>query len=1025
LENLESFGSIWEAAAVAAQFRLLGNIEVRIGDRPVDVGHARQRTVLVTLLVDANRFVSLDQLVDRVWAGHRLPIDPVNALRTYVSLLRRALGSSTDVAITRRSGGYQLTVDPAAVDLHLFHGLLSQARQGTDDHGSVTLLEQALQLWRGEPLAGLGTLWAGTIRAGLVEARRTAELDLVDAQLRLGQHDAVLARLSRRAAADPLDERVAGQLMLALAGSGRRADALGQYQRIRRELAEELGTDPGATLQQLHRAILAGDHGSPAPAIGDTNTAKVAPAQLPADVSAFTGRTREVAALDDLLLAERPDGARAMPISVLSGTAGVGKTTLAVHWTHRVVDRFPDGQLYVDLRGYDQPMSAMDALAGFLTALGVPEQDIPLEPDKRAARYRTEVSGRRMLIVLDNASSAEHVRPLLPGTPSCAVVVTSRDSLAGLVVLHGAHRLDLDLLQPANAQALVRRLVGARAEAEPAAVAVLADRCARLPLALRLAAELVISRPASAIRDLADELADEQRRLDLLDAGGDPRAAVAAVFSWSMRHLPPEAAATFRRLGLHPGPDLDAYATAALTGSDVASAARMLDRLTRAHLVHPTTAGRYGMHDLLRAYATALTTEEEPESVRAAALCRLCDYYLAAAAAAVDGLYPADVSREHHPPPPAMPIPDLNDLDAARTWLDTERPTLIRVAAHADAHGWPTYTIRLSIVLRRYLDSGHHIDALTLHGYAHRATLRTGDVAAQARVLQDIGTAHLRLARYVIAAEHLRQSLALSQQADDHTCQARALGALGIVNAQLGQREAAIEHFELALALFRQTGDQTGEANALNNLGIVAGQIGRHESAIAHFELALILFRQTGDQIAEANTLNNLGLLDQRMGHYASAVARHEQALDLFRRLGARSNEAKALDHLGIAHLRIGQPDQGIAYLNEALTISRAIGDRVGEAWVLNGLGEADQANDRPTEAIAQHSAALRIAIDIKDPDQRARAHAGLGQAHRTLADHAEALRHYETALNIYTELNSPEADAVQVALASIADRRS
>ncbi|MGH3937962.1 MAG: helix-turn-helix domain-containing protein [Pseudonocardiaceae bacterium] len=384
-------------------------------------------------------------------------------------------------------------------------------------------------------------------------------------------------------------------------------------------------------------------------------------AQLPADVAFFTGRERELAILDrQLATMAKSTGAlggrsTAVVISAVSGTAGVGKTALALRWCHRVRGEFPDGQLYVNLRGYDpdQPLAATDALAGFLRALGVPGQDVPLQVDERAAVYRSLLDGRRMLVVLDNAATVEQVRPLLPGSPSCLVVITSRDSLAGLVARHGARRLELDLLPLEDAIVLLQVLIGGRVDAESEAAAVLAGQCARLPLGV--VAELVVARPSISLAELVGELADQQRRLKLLDAGGDPRTAVRAVFSWSYQYLSAEVARAFRVIGLHPGPDLDPYAAAALTNTSGDQAQHLLDLLARAHLIAPTSPGRYGMHDLLRAYAIHLATVEDCEQDRRAALTRLFDHYLATAAAAMDTVIPAEQHRRPRIPPPATP----------------------------------------------------------------------------------------------------------------------------------------------------------------------------------------------------------------------------------------------------------------------------------------------------------------------------------------------------------------------------------
>jgi hypothetical protein len=382
------------------------------------------------------------------------------------------------------------------------------------------------------------------------------------------------------------------------------------------------------------------------PKLGEA--ARVVPAQLPANVDRFTGRVQELAELDRVLTAPAArspaaEKSTAVTISVISGAAGVGKTALVLRWAHRVREEYPDGQLYVNLRVYDpdQPLATGEVLARFLRALGLAGQEIPLEIDERAAAYRSLLNGRRVLVVLDNAATVDQVRPLLPGTPSCLVLVTSRDSLAGLVARHGARRLDLDPLPPEDAVTLLRALIGRRIDTEPkAAAATLAEQCARLPLALRVAAELAVARPGASLAALVTELSDEHRRLELLDAGGDSRTAVRGVFFWSYQHLPADAARLFRLIGLHPGPDFDASAAAVLADISLNRAQQMLDLLNHAHLVQLTRSNRYGMHDLLRAYASYLAAEEESESARQAALTRLFDHYVNIAAAAADILVP-------------------------------------------------------------------------------------------------------------------------------------------------------------------------------------------------------------------------------------------------------------------------------------------------------------------------------------------------------------------------------------------------
>jgi tetratricopeptide (TPR) repeat protein/transcriptional regulator with XRE-family HTH domain len=711
---------------------------------------------------------------------------------------------------------------------------------------------------------------------------------------------------------------------------------------------------------------------------GDPPARAAVPAQLPPDVSAFTGRGEQLARLDGILAGA--DQSTAVVISTVSGTAGAGKTALAVRWAHRVRDRFPDGQLYLNLRGYDPdlPMTPAEALARLLSVLGVPARDVPPETDDRAARYRTQVADRRMLILLDNVSSVEQVRPLLPGAASCTVLVTSRDSLAGLVAVHGAHRVEVDLLSRAEARDLLRRLIGPRVDAEPDAATALAEQCARLPLALRVAAELAVGRPTARLADLVHELTDQKRRLDLLDGGGDPRASVAAVFSWSVRHLSPDAARDFGLLGLHPGPDLDAHAAAALAGTGVGDARRTLDLLVRAHLMHRTGPGRFGMHDLLRAYAAGLSAGD-PEGESRAAQGRLFDHYLSTAGAAMDLLYPAEARYRPRAAPVAAPVP--GGPAAARAWLDAERTVLIAVVAHTASHGWPVHTMRLSATLFRYFTGGQPSDALVVHGHARDAAQRVGDPAGEAQALNGLGSAHLRLGRHGLA----------------------------------------IEHFESALARFRQAGDEGGVARALNNLGVVELRRGRYEPAGAWFRAGLPLFRRAGDLAGAGRALNNLGIIDAALGRNVSAADHHRQALDLLRRARDRIGEAHALTDLGIVEQRLGRRGPAAGHHRRALALFRSTGDQDGEAWARNGLGEVAAAAGQPAEALTHHAAALTAAVRADACDQQARAHTGIG-AHHSSGDPVRAREHYERALALYTELGLPEADRVRDLLAALVD---
>jgi DNA-binding SARP family transcriptional activator len=1020
------------------RFQLLGHVSALNGRGPVPLGTARQRAVLAALLVEPGVPVSSDQLVERVW-GASAPRSARQTLHSYISRLRSVLDDAGGPAPTRRSGGYLLDIDPAAVDLHQFRALAAQARRAADDHAGA-LWKDALALWQGEPFAGLDSDWLRSLAVALAGERQAACLDHYDLLLRRGEHARLLPEVTAATETYPLDERLAGQLMLALYRCGRQADALAHFRLVQARLADELGSDPGSALCELHQRILRHDPDLATPAVAsplesaDPSSSHTSvsgaistdvpltpggqshrPAQLPLDVASFTGRSDGLLRLDELALPSVVnDQASRTVVIAIRGTAGVGKTALAVHWAHRVADKFPDGQLYVNLRGYDpdQPMRATDALARFLVALGVPERDIPLDDDDRAARYRSELAGRRMLIVLDNAGSVAQVRPLLPGGGSSSVVVTSRDSLAGLVAVHGAHQVDLDLLLTAEAVDLLRRLIGPRVAAEPEAAATLAEQCARLPLALRVAAVLATSRPDWSLADVVAELADRQERLELLDPGGDPYAAVHAVFSWSIQHLPEQAVRTFRRLGLHPGPDLDPYVVAALTGLAPDRARRVLETLVSAHLLHRTGPGRYGMHDLLRAYATHLTVTEDTGEDRAAAVQRLLAYYETAADSAMDTLYPAEAL---HRPEVALgvSIPDLTRPDIARDWLETERFCVIAIAEHAADHDLSGYVVGLARILHRYLGDTHLTDLLTINGHALRAAERAGDRTGQAYTLRQLSVGYTRVTKYETATDHLERALALFRQIGDTVGEALTLSGRGNISCRLGNYDDALDDHHEAVALSRRGDDRLGEAIALINLGIVEERMGNYVEAAEIEHRALAILRDLGARNCESVVLNNLANAEMELERYSLAIDHVQQSLAIIEELGSRMNRAHTLDTLGTLHLRRGEPGPARECFQQSLAHYRQIGERNDLACSVNGLGEVAQVTGDLPAALGFHTEALAIATEGGSRHQQARAHAGLGNAHRALGDPDRARTHHQRAFVIYTELDMPEAAAM------------
>jgi DNA-binding SARP family transcriptional activator/tetratricopeptide (TPR) repeat protein len=1044
----------------AMEFGLLGPVLVRRGDAELPVAAGKQRAVLAALLLAAGRVVPADELAGVLWGGAP-PASARVSVQNYVARLRQALGEAGRARIQTRPGGYRIQVEAGELDVARFEDLARAARAAARDGSwdeAAGLARSALAQWRGEPLADAGSERLLAREAPrLTELRRQVLATRLEADLQAGRLDEVIAELRVLTVDFPLRERLHGLLMLALARAGRPGDALAAYGRARRALVAELGAEPGAELQRLHQLVLAGGAGlaeqagpategagrtaeragrageragqvgGPGLRVDDGNGPGV-PQQLPGAVAHWAGRSAELAALTGLLDRAGESGPGTVVISAIAGTAGVGKTALAVRWGHQVADRFPDGQLYVNLRGYDpdQPVTAAGALAGFLSALGVAGPDIPAAEDERAARYRSRLAGRRVLVILDNAAGAGQVEPLLPGTPGCMVLVTSRDALAGLVARYGATRLDLGLLPIEDAVGLLRGLVGPRADADPAGAVTLAQRCARLPLALRVAAELAAARPAASLAELSGELADLQRRLDLLDAGGDPRTAVRSVFSWSYRHLDADAARAFRLLGLHPGPSLDGFAAAALTGTTSGTAAVLLSRLARAYLIQPAGPGRHGLHDLLRGYAGGQAERDDTGPDRHAAVTRLLDYYLHTAAAAIDTLYPAERDRRPRVPPAPGPVPPVAGPAAARAWLDAERAVLVTVAGFAAVRGWPGHAARLSPILFRYLDTaGHHADAVVIHDQARRAARLAGDRAAEAAALANLGVACWRQGRLDRAASCQREALILFGGAGDRYGEARALANLGIVDQQAGLLQQAVGHYRQALTRYQELGERFGQAQMLNNLGIIEDRQGRYRQAVEHHRLALALHGEIGDPTGQARALTNLGVAEERAGQYEQAAEHHQLALALFRETGNRNGEASALGNLGIIEERQNRPGPAADYHRQALTLFREIANRNGEAAALNGLGGALAAAGQHGPARVQFEAALDLASALGNQGEQARAHDGLAQAWLAAGDVVQARRHWQEALARYADQGVPDADAVRARLAALPDARA
>jgi DNA-binding SARP family transcriptional activator len=1045
------------------EFCLLGPLEVRWRGQAVAIRGGKQRALLAALLLRAGHVVSLDELAEVLWAAEPPPSARVT-VQNYVKRLRQELaraGAAGKDRITTRSPGYVLRAAADEVDVTRFEASLESAlrnARGEAWQAAADEAEAALELWRGQPLAG--------IESELLEQRELPRLEglglraietKIDAYLRLGRHAEVIAELERLAGTHPLREHSQALLMLALYRDGRQAEALATYRATRRTLIDQLGSEPGQELRDLHQRILAADPAldASAAAVGVARAREV-PRQLPAPVRHFVGRDAELAALTGLLGPVADGLAGTLVISAIGGTAGVGKTALAVQWAHQVAARFPDGQLYVNLRGYDtgEPMPTGEALAAFLRALGLASAEIPADVDERASVYRSLLAGKRVLILLDNARTAGQVRPLLPASSSCAAIVTSRDRLAGLVARDGAERLELDLLAEDEAVVLLRELIGARIDAEPAAALRLVNQCCRLPLALRVAAELAISRPDDSLAELVTDLADLRRRLDLLEAGGDSATAIRAVFSWSYGHLDPAAARAFALAGRHPGADFDRYALAALAGRTLDEAGRVLDALSRAHLIQATEGGRYAMHDLLAAYARERGGGQPGDE----ALTRLFTYYLYTAARAMDNLMPTEAGRRPRVADPGCPVPAFADEKPARDWLDAERANLVMVSVRAAEHGVPGHAIAMSATLFRYLDTGGHFgDAVIIHGRAVAAAADTGDLAARAHALISLGTVGLQQGRHDEAQPRFAAALTLCRAAADPFGQARALINLAIIELYQGRYEAAAASFAEVVEVSRASLLRPQEIRGLTGLGTAALYRGRYRQAADQLQQAADLCELTGDRTYLVETLVSLGDANCRLGRYARARAclararavsqetgdrlgdihsigftgitalaegEHAEAASLLaeavaasQESGHRTAEGHLIGYLGLAEAELGEYQQAAAHLNQALALGQGIGDRSGQAAAFNGLGEVWLATGDPDRSVAEHEQALAVAEQINDADQRARAHAGLGAARAASGDAAAARAHWLAALSIYTELESPVAGQVRARL--------
>ena len=993
-----------EATEPAPRFGVLGPLRAWRGDGEVDLGPVQQRVVLAVLLLQAGHPISRQRLISAVW-GDAPPARSVNLIQRHVSRLRRVLGTGeagedrldAPFRLVWTDAGYLLTVPAGAVDLSVFQHELGRARAARaagDLREAAAALHAALRLWRGPVCDGLSSPLLDAQRDRLAETRISVIEERADLDLALGQHADLIAELRDLLAEHPLRERLHGLLMLALYRAGRQADALSAYLGARRLLHEDLGVEPGEPLQRLHQQILAADPklapdprlaatagpvaredaaprgggvprdgaredagaregaGHPDVAARDggaredpgTRPGRPLPAQLPHRIPDFTGRDAELGRLDALV--SRDDHGADVVITVITGTAGVGKTALAVHWAHRISGHYPDGQLYVNLRGFDPTGTAVapaEAIRGFLDAFGTTPQQIPLSLQAQAALYRSLLAGRRVLILLDNAAEEDQIRPLLPGSPGCLVIVTSRNELRGLIVTAGAHPVDLDLMSAAEARQLLSRRVGeSRVLAEPSAADDLITLCARLPLALMLVAARAAAHPGFRLTALATELREAGGSLDAF-SGQDQATNVRAVFAWSYLRLSTPARRLFRLLGLHYGPDIGTPAVVSLAGMPRDQIRPALAELARAHLVTERIPGRFAFHDLLRAYAAELADAHDSEDYRRTARHRMLDHYLHSAYRADELLSqfrdrPFTLAGAEAGVVPERPA----DQKHALAWFESEHAvlvTLLRQTTGFDAHIW-----QLAWALKPYFGyQGHWRDWRSSQHAALDAARRLSNQPAEALSLRLLGAASLSLGTYDEAHVHLQRALGLLRELGDQTGQAEASRDLAALLERQGRYPEALAHAQQALDLFRAAGHQVGEGRALNAVGWLCAQLGDYSRALTCCQQALDLQRAVGDIVGQAETADSLGYVHRLLGHQSESIICYQQAIDLFRECGDRYNEADSLASLGDVHQAFGDAHSAQFAWQSALTIL----DQLGHP-------DADRVRDRMRQA-AEH----------------------------------------------------------------------
>jgi DNA-binding SARP family transcriptional activator/tetratricopeptide (TPR) repeat protein len=990
---------------VAERLCVLGPVEASGPAGPALLHGARQRAVLGVLALHAGTVLPIPRLVDVLW-GDDPPRTAVKTLHSHVARIRQALAECgfPSVLVTREPG-YVLEVASDVVDALRFEREVRAARKdiatGAVDR-AVTTLRAAMALWRGDAFADAAlTGWGLREIDRLHELRLSTMEELWDALLRQGEHEDAVRELPRLLAAHPTRERLAGLHMLALYRCGRHTDALEVFHGLRVRLADEFGVDPGPELLALHTSILRRD-----PDL-DPRQPTGGPAQLPARVGHFTGRDTELALLDRALDGERP-------VVLISGAAGMGKTALAIQWAHRIADRFPDGQLFIDLRGHDPrlAMSAQDALAHLLRSLDVADERVPGEPTERAALYRSLLHDRRCVIVVDNVPSVAEILPLVPGTGPSLLVVTSRQALAALSSRHAVHPIALDALDHTSSITLLTRVLGAeRVAHERGPAARLVRLCGGMPLALRIAAARLVGAPQRPIAALAAELVGGNR-LDTLAVDGDSRT-VRAVLASAYLPLTAPQARMFRRLGLSPGTTFSTALGAALCGVSTQDGRLVADGLSSAHLITGVAPDRFRFHDLIRDFARQCARTDEPAAALAEAGDRLVDWYLAVAAEANRAI---DPNRDLVTPTLRHPAPErpfAADRHAALAFLIAERDNLLPVVRYARDNGRLAAAWQLTYLLTSFYDAtGHWHERIELCRHGAAAATELGDPKAEAEMLRALGVAYFMVRRLHDALDTNAQALAAVKAAGDVDGEGHVHNNIANAYVELRRFDEAITAHRMAVARSAAAGNQLGHALARRNLGYTYVRMGRAQDSIAPLTGALATFRELGNTRLEAATLDTLGEAYTERGDHDLALAYLGEAIAVSRANGDRWMEWESLLDAGVVHLGRKDFAAALADFEQSLVISREVGDRHGEAAALHHVGRA-LLGAGDLDAAREHLAlAMSVRARVPDDYQEAHLHRDLAELAARSGQAAAAAAHRHQAITLYRQANATaEAD--------------